>query len=42
MLINLGRMSKAERVEHTLFGLYLWEKKHLIDKYHVGKSVLKV
>jgi hypothetical protein len=27
MLINLGGMSKAEREEHTLFGLYLWEKK---------------
>jgi len=35
MLVELGRMSKAEREEHTLFGLYLWEKKHL-----VGKSVL--
>jgi len=27
MLINLGGMSKAERDEHTWFGLYLWEKK---------------
>jgi len=27
MLVNLGRMSKAEREEHTWFGLYLWEKK---------------
>jgi hypothetical protein len=35
MLVELGRMSKAERVEHTWFGLYLWEKKRL-----VGKSVL--
>jgi hypothetical protein len=24
MLINLGRMSKVEREEHTWFGLYLW------------------
>jgi len=28
MLVELGRMSKAEREEHTWFGLYLWEKKH--------------
>ena len=35
MLIKLGRMSKAEREEHTWFGLFLWEKKRL-----VGKSVL--
>jgi hypothetical protein len=27
MLVGLGRMSKAGREEHTLFGLYLWEKK---------------
>ena len=26
-LVELGRMSKAEREEHTLFGLYLWETK---------------
>jgi len=25
MLVKLGRMSKAEREEHTWFGLYLWE-----------------
>ena len=25
MLVDLGRMSKAEREEHTWFGLYLWE-----------------
>jgi len=25
MLVTLGRMSKAEREEDTLFGLYLWE-----------------
>jgi hypothetical protein len=42
MLIELSRMSKAEREEHTWFGLYLWEKKHLIGKYHIGKNVLKV
>jgi hypothetical protein len=24
-LVELGRMSKAEREEHTWFGLYLWE-----------------
>ena len=28
MLVELGRMSKAEREEDTWFGLYLWEKKH--------------
>jgi hypothetical protein len=27
MLINFGRMSKAEREEHTWFGLYLWENR---------------
>jgi hypothetical protein len=31
MLVELGRMSKAEREEDTWFGLYLWEKK--------GKSI---
>jgi len=29
MLVELGGMSKEAREEHTLFGLYLWEKKHL-------------
>jgi len=28
MLVELGRMSKAEREEHTWFGVYLWERKH--------------
>jgi hypothetical protein len=32
MIIELNRMSKAEREEHTWFGLYLWEKKHLVGK----------
>ena len=31
MLVELGRMRKAEREEHVLFGLYLWEKKR-----HIG------
>ena len=26
MLVELGRMSKAEREEDTWFGVYLWEK----------------
>jgi hypothetical protein len=30
MLVELGRMSKAEREEDTWFGLYLWEKKGLV------------
>ena len=30
MLVDLGRMSKAEREEHTLFGVYLWEKSNKI------------
>ena len=30
MLVELGKMSKAEREEHTWFGLYLWEKKNLV------------
>jgi len=37
MLVELAGMSKAEREEHTWFGLYLWEKKH-----PVGKSLLLV
>jgi hypothetical protein len=28
ILVKLGRMSRVEREEDTLFGLYLWEKKH--------------
>ena len=28
MLINLAKISRAERGEDTLVGLYLWEKKH--------------
>jgi len=27
MLVELGRMSRAEREDHTWFGVYLWEKK---------------
>ena len=27
ILVELGRVSKAELEEHTWFGLYLWEKK---------------
>ena len=27
VLVELRRMSRPEREEHTLFGLYLWEKK---------------
>jgi hypothetical protein len=30
MLVNLGRMGKAERKDNTWFGLYLWERKHLV------------
>ena len=26
MLVELAKMSNVERKEHTLFGLYLWEK----------------
>ena len=37
MLVELARMSKAEREEDTRFWIYLWEKKYL-----VGKSVLWV
>jgi len=28
MLVELGKMTNEEREEDTLFGLYLWEKKH--------------
>jgi len=31
-LVELGRMSKAEREENTWFGPYLWEKKRLVGK----------
>jgi len=34
MLVGLGRMSKAEREEHTWFGLYSWE----IEKRKLGKG----
>ena len=27
-LVGLAKMNKAEREEHVLFGLYLWEKEH--------------
>lgn len=30
MLVELGRMSKEAREEHTWYGVYLWEKKHLV------------
>ena len=26
MVVEIAKMSKEEREEHTLFGLYLWEK----------------
>jgi hypothetical protein len=29
LLVELGKMSKADREEHTLFGLYLWERKRI-------------
>jgi len=28
MLVEVAKMGKAEREDHTWFGLYLWEKKH--------------
>jgi hypothetical protein len=38
MLVELGKMSKAEREEHTLFGLYLWEtRKAKRVKYKRGE-----
>jgi hypothetical protein len=27
LLLELGKMSKAEREEHTWFAVYLWDKK---------------
>jgi len=27
ILVELGSMRKGEREEHTLFGLYLWQKR---------------
>jgi len=35
MLVELGGMSEAEREEHTLFGLYLWEK-----KCNIGRNII--
>jgi len=32
MLVELAKMSKAEREENTLFGVYLWEKKIVLVK----------
>jgi hypothetical protein len=34
MLVELGRMSKAESKERELFGVYLWERKK--EKEHRG------
>ena len=36
MMIELSRMSKAERKEYTWFGVYLWEKKNLVGKCNVS------
>jgi hypothetical protein len=32
MLVRLGKVSKAEREEHTWFAVYLWEKSRLVGK----------
>jgi hypothetical protein len=32
MLVEMGRMSKVEREEHTWFGLYLWERNRGIGR----------
>jgi hypothetical protein len=32
MLVELGKMSKAEREEHTWFGVYLWGEKQSARK----------
>jgi len=34
MLVEIAKMSKAEREEHTWFGLYLWEKKRRMVGYY--------
>ena len=34
MLVEIAKMSKAERKEHTWFGLYLWEKKRRMVGYY--------
>ena len=36
VLVELAKMSEAEREEHTLFGVYLWEKKNLVGKCNVN------
>jgi hypothetical protein len=33
MLVELGRMNKAEREEHPWFGLYVWDKKRRKAEY---------
>lgn len=40
MLINLGKMTKAEREEDTLFGLYLWETGKAQRKEMVGCYII--
>jgi hypothetical protein len=42
MLVELGRMSKEEREEHTWFGLYLWEKKHLVGNKVFCKCKIEI
>lgn len=29
MMVELEKMSKGEREEDTMFGVYLWERKHI-------------
>lgn len=36
VLVELGRMSKAEREGYPLFGLYLWEKKRSKERDYTG------
>jgi hypothetical protein len=33
MLINLGKKSKVEREEDTLFAVYLWEMRKIKEGY---------
>ena len=38
MLVELGKMSKAEREDHTWFGVYLWEKRRNKAKWTDSKG----
>ena len=42
MLVELRRMSKEEREEHTWFGVYLWEKKRGGESNEVAAVIIVI